>query len=399
MSGLNALFPTREFCLPEYNGGSIVNLMASLIRARGGRSPHRELECLPAAELRRFRKILYLVLDGLGEAQLRDHLDRGGRSRFFAAGPHDIITSVFPATTSAAVTTFATGASPAEHGIIGWHLNLPDLGMVSTILPAVTRTGVPFARKAFDMKRFLALPSYLESTKGRRWLLSWRHIPGSRYSKAGPRWHRRVSFRALGGLERAMVAFARQRGAGLAYAYWPDYDSICHERGWTHSAARRHLNALDRMLERTARDLRRAGDCVLVVTADHGMMDCPVSRRIDLSGVPGLPACLATLPAGDARQVQCFVRPAEVRRFRALVNRHLREAAVCVEGGALLQSGFLGPGRPHPALAGRVGDFVLLARHGYAFGITLPQAKPDFNVGNHGGLSHEEMRVPLFVVR
>lgn len=372
--------------------------MASVIRARGGRSPHRDLACLPASELRRFRKIVYLVIDGLGEAQLRNHLARGGRSRFFAVWPHDIITSVFPATTAAAVTTFVTGAAPAEHGIVGWHLNLPDLGMVSTILPAVTRTGVPLARAEFDLKRFLDLPGHLASAKGRRWLLSWGHIPASRYSKAGPRWSRRVAYRTLGGLERCIGEFVKSRGGGLAYAYWPDYDSICHERGCTHEAAHRHLRALDRMLERLARAVRRAGDCVLLVTADHGMMDSLPERRVDLSVVPGLMGCLATLPAGDARQVQCFVRPAAVARFQGIVRRYLRPAAVCVAGADLIRSGILGPGRPHCALAGRIGDFVLLAREGYAFGTTLPLAKPDFNVANHGGLSQAEMRVPLYVI-
>jgi hypothetical protein len=62
---------------------------------------------------------------------------------------------------------------------------------------------------------------------------------------------------------------------------------------------------------------------VLLVTADHGLVDAPPAARVDLRGVPGFYACLATLPAGDARQVHCFVRPARVRAFRALVRRHL----------------------------------------------------------------------------
>ncbi len=373
--------------------------MASIIRARGGRSPHRDLVCLPARDLRPFRKIIYLVVDGMGEAQVRDHLGRGGRSRFFAAHPHDVITSVFPATTASAVTTFATGASPAEHAIVGWHLNLPDLGLVSTILPCVTRMRVPLAPEEFDLKQYLRLPAYLESAKGQRWLLSWGHIPASRYSLAGLRWTRRLGYRTLGGMEKRIREFIGSKGNGLAYVYWPYYDTLCHDHGCVHPAARRHLSAIDRTLERLARRVRQEGDCVMLVTADHGMMDCSEERRVDLSKVPGLMDCMATLPAGDARQMQCFVRPAAVGRFRTIVRRQLRRACVCVEGKEVIESGVLGPGRPHPALAGRVGDFMLLAKEGYAFGVTLPQAEPDFNVANHGGMSATEMRVPLFVVR
>lgn len=372
--------------------------MTSIIRARGGRSPHRDLACLPARDLRPFRKIIYLVVDGLGEAQLRDYLSRKGRSRFFLAYSRDVITSVFPATTASAVTTFATGASPAEHGIVGWHLNLPDLGLVSTILPCVTRTGVPMAGEKFDLKRYLRLPTYMESAKGQRWLLSWGHIPTSRYSLAGPRWTRRLGYRTLGGMEKRIREFIESKGSGLAYVYWPYYDTLCHEHGSEHPAARRHLNALDRTLERLARRVRQQGDCVLLVTADHGMMDCSEERRVDLSRVPGFMNCMTTMPAGDARQMQCFVRPAAVERFRAIVRRQLGRACFCVDGKTLLDSGVLGPGRAHPALAGRVGDFMLLAKEGYAFGVTMPQADPDFNVANHGGMSATEMRVPLYAV-
>jgi len=131
------------FYTPDYDGASVVNLMSSIIGAMGGISPHRELSVVPASDLESAEKIVYLIVDGIGEAQLEEFLESGEGGCFFAAHSHRTISTVFPATTAAAVTTFGTGASPAEHGVLGWHLNLPDLGMVATILPAVTRTGVP----------------------------------------------------------------------------------------------------------------------------------------------------------------------------------------------------------------------------------------------------------------
>jgi hypothetical protein len=134
---------------PDYAGGSLVNLMASLIRSRGGRSPHRALAGLPPSALRPYSKVVLLLLDGLGANQLHAFVTRGKGRQFFARHPWQIITTACPATTAAVVTTLATGASPAEHAILGWHLNLPDLGMVGTLLPFITRTNSPIAPPVF----------------------------------------------------------------------------------------------------------------------------------------------------------------------------------------------------------------------------------------------------------
>lgn len=390
--------PSYPSPAPDYTGNGILNLMASIIRSRGGRSPHRELACLPAASLRSSRKLVYLVLDGLGEIQLRGHFADGDGTLFFARHPHDVITSVFPATTAAAVTTFATGASPAEHAIIGWHLNLPDIGLVSTILPTITRTRSPLAPPDFNLGKYLALPRTIETVREPRHLLSWGHIPASRYSKAGPRWTRRRSYRTLDGLTRAVLDFARARGHGLAYAYWPLYDSFCHEAGCRSRKVIRHFRELDQSLARLNRLLAGTGT-TLLITADHGLVDAPLSRRIDLRDIAGFMDCQATMPAGDARQVHCFVRPGMTQQFLAIINRRLSHACRIVRGPEAIRTGWFGPGRPHPALRRRCGDYILLARDDYAFSTSLPGAKSDFNAANHGGLSDREMRVPLFVVR
>ena len=58
-----------------------------------------------------------------------------------------------------------------------------------------------------------------------------------------------------------------------------------------------------------------------------------------------------------------------------------------------------GPGKPHKALANRAGDFFLMARPGYAFTATLPGWEPRFHVAYHGGMSADEVLVPLYSVQ
>ena len=387
----------RDLPRPDYHGSNTVNLMSSIIRGRGGRSPHRPLAGLPTTAIRPYKKVVLLLLDGLGSNQLHRFILSGKGRKFLALHPWQKITTACPATTAAVVTTLATGSSPAEHAILGWHLHLPDLGLVGTILPFVTRTDTPLASDEFDLENYLALPAPLATIRGRRVLISQGHIPTSRTSMAMPWWTERRAFEDLHGLLRQLRAFARSPGRAYAYAYWPHYDSHCHKHGPEGRVPARHLAEIDDFLARTQKALAGT-DTLLLVTADHGHMQ--THTRVDLSKIPGFYDTLSILPSGDARMVQCFVRPARVPDFLRLTRTApLLGAAACVPLSEILRSGILGPGKPHPALQNRLGDYTLFAAPGHAFIYPSAQSgeKPP-KFGNHGGLSADELGVPLYVV-
>jgi hypothetical protein len=172
---------------------------------------------------------------------------------------------------------------------------------------------------------------------------------------------------------------------------------LCHTHGTNDPRTLDHLAEVDLALTRLAAQLAARG-AVLLVTADHGIHDTPPEQRIDLRAVPGLYACLATLPCGDAGHAACFVRPRRERQFLDLVAGELGAACHCVAGETLLELGAFGPGIAHAALDSRVGDYLLIARDRQAFAAPPAGQRAEFMIGNHGGMSAHEMRIPLFVV-
>ena len=64
----------------------------------------------------------------------------------------------------------------------------------------------------------------------------------------------------------------------------------------------------------------------------------------------------------------------------------------------LQSSGLLGPGRPHPDLTSRVGDYVLLAAPGISFQFPAPYSRVFHFKGHHSGLLPAETRIPLFAL-
>ena len=56
---------------PDYSGGSLVNLIASIVSARGGEALHSPLRNLPHDALHDARNVVFLIVDGLGDNYLQ----------------------------------------------------------------------------------------------------------------------------------------------------------------------------------------------------------------------------------------------------------------------------------------------------------------------------------------
>ena len=207
--------------------------------------------------------------------------------------------------------------------MLSWHLHLHDLGLVGAVLPGKTLTGAPLARDDFNLRRYLGLPSYLSSVRRHKRLLSFGTLGRSAYSNAGTRWNGYGAYQTLAGMERQAVRFARQGGRGVAYVYWPLYDTLCHAKGVQARETRLHLAAIDESLGRLASRLAGTGT-LLLVTADHGIVDAPAAK-LDRSGrrAPDCSTASPCFPQGMPGRSPASSRPGRVERFHDVLARAL----------------------------------------------------------------------------
>ena len=68
-----------------------------------------------------------------------------------------------------------------------------------------------------------------------------------------------------------------------------------------------------------------------------------------------------------------------------------------VSSSRLLEAGWYGLGAPHPGLKNRIGHYTLVMRENYMITGRLPGERPNCHIGVHGGVSQDEMYVPLIV--
>lgn len=389
MDSLLARFPHR----PDYGGGSIVNLMATIAGHFGvetGFAPLRGA-CLPNDG----STVVLLVVDGLGY----EYLSTSGRhSALFRHGSCSL-TSVFPSTTSASLTTFATGLCPRQHGITGWFMHLRELGMVAKVLPFTPRIGScpleDLGVRAEDI--FSSRPLYDRLPVSPHYVVH-EMFQGSPYTRAmtgGATGHFYVD---LPGFVETVRSVACVPASRYVYGYWPRFDTLSHMHGIGSEEAASHFQEIDDAFSQLVEGLEGSG-ATLLVTADHGLVDIAPDDIVRLDDHPALSDCLALPLCGEARAAYCYVRPARVADFLRYTERELSDVCTCVPSASLVEGGLYGPGETNPRLYDRIGDYVLFMNGSHVLVDRLLGEHEHTMVGYHGGLSRGELAVPLVSVR
>lgn len=379
-----------------------MNLMASIEAGLGNRTGHQPaahpvLDLLPPAQVRAARRVVLMVIDGLGD----DYLTTHGRDTAFAQHRVGRITSVFPSTTATAITTFLTGCSPREHGLTGWNIWLEEIRRVATILPFRTRGDRQFLRElGVNPLHFFEHPEPIASRlAGATACVSPRWIIDSDYNLAhnGPalRFPYQTRDQFFDQVVKAVNAADERQ---FIYAYYPEIDSASHDHG-THSLeVASELWRFDQSFRVMLEKLAGTGTLV-VVTADHGFIDAPEACGIELDRYPDIAAMLAHPLCGERRLAYAYVKPGEHGAFERAVAHQFAHALDLLPSPQAIAEGWFGnpTGRDHPMFERRIGDYLLMMHPGWTIKDWVPGENRHRLVGVHGGTTEAEMWVPLIV--
>jgi hypothetical protein len=375
---------------PDYSGGSLVNLVASIVAARGGKALHAPLRNLPGDTLREARNVVLLIIDGLGD----NYLVRRGAGGELARRRRGSLTSVFPSTTASAITTSYTGRTPLEHGLTGWFTYFGEAGCVSAALPFRSRGDyLPLARRGVTPEQIYVSASVFEQLPVRSAVVTYKDIIDSEYNQCHCRGAQRIAYESLDGLV-AGIESAVKSGDDrkFVYAYWPVYDMVSHRYGCESVEAFRQFSEIDAAFGALLARLRGT-DSLVIATADHGFIDVAPEESFEL---PGSLAALLRFPlCGERRVAYCHVHDAGA--FRAKAKDWLRERADVVASASLVEDGWFGPGTAHPRFSERIGDVALVMRGRNTVKDWTPGESRHLHIGNHGGTSDDEMLIPLIL--
>lgn len=385
--------------LPDYHGGSIVNLMRSIERALEARpcdaaAAYPELNALRAAALAGARNIVLLVIDGLGY----DYLSGAGAGSALHRHLKARITSVFPPTTATAITGFLTGIGPQQHALTGWHVWLRELGCLAATLRFRPRHGGEALSKSGIAPRsvYTAEPVF-ERLAATSHVVSPENIIESDYNIAHCGRALRRPYKALPELFSTAAEILRSgSGRQFIHAYTYDFDETAHRFGSASPELQQKFRQIDAAYARFLGEIAGTGTAVIAV-ADHGFIDSPKPACIELEDHPQLAQMLMLPLCGERRAAYCYVEPGKEDAFEHYVRTRLAHCADLYRSADLIAQSWFGLGPANPRLIERVGHYTLVMKDDYTIKDWVLGEERYLTLGVHGGVSAAEMYVPLIV--
>lgn len=366
---------------PDYTH-SIVNLASSLLKAYGAKSVHNSLPVLDQALQESHKNRVFLILDGMGHEFLQSRLEAGG---LFRRNEVDVLTSVYPCTTTAATTSMLSGLTPYEHGWLGWSPWFREYGrIIDVFLDRDSLSGQDIKPPASELLAYQDLGRLIyDATRGTVGL----HRIQPNFAPDGVNTFDEV-------IERIEAAAARP-GPQLVMAYWHQPDSRMHAEGPGSDGVRSEVMACEAKLEDL---MARLKDTLLVVSADHGQVTVEHERYFD--DYPDLLDCLVVPPSLETRAVSFFVKSHRREEFAKRFNAVLGSEFLLLTRETVLDQNLFGIGQPHVKVDDFLGDFLACATGSSIIRFHGRFERPHHVFrGHHAGLRSEEMLVPLILVR
>lgn len=378
------------FALPPYGSATLADVLPGVATALGvpvrrGELPADLLDLTSA--LAGARRVAVLLVDGLGAELVAAHPREAPVLNALGA-PVGTLSAPCPSTTPVSLVSLGTGLPPGSHGVLGFVTEVPGEGR--------TLNHVHW-RDDPDPLRWQAQPTVFgqASAAGVSCTVVAPHtFAGSGLTRAAYRGADYASAFSPGDLVAGMHAALRTGERSLVYGYTAELDLTGHVRGVDSAGWRAQLGIVDRMVEQLAEGL--PDDAVLLVTADHGMVDVPDSTRLDIGAEPALTDGVRLL-AGEPRARYVHAEPGAADDVLAAWRAVLGSRAWVVSRTEAVDSGVFG--EVDPALADRIGDVVALARGSWAFTDVQQEPFGSRLAAYHGSLTPAELAIPLLAAR
>lgn len=365
---------------PQYGGGALADVLPSVAGALAVPG-ETDVLGLPAA-----RRYALLLFDGLGWNLLQRYADAAPYlSSLMPAGRS--LTAGVPSTTAVSLTSLGTGLPPGAHGIVGYTSIVPESGALLNALawdaPVDPRRWQPHGT-VFDRLAAAGVAT--------------RNVSKSRFDTSGltAAAFRGSRHRGADTVEERLDAtrFASREGqSSLVYVYDSQLDYTGHQHGCDSRHWQKELTAADTFAQRVRSALPR--DAVLLVVADHGMIDVAPEHRLDLDAEPELMDGIS-LVGGESRFRHLYCVPGAEADVLAVYEERLGDKALVLSRSEAVAQGWFGA-FVEDRVAPRLGDVIVASLGPVALVASRQHPQEAGLIGLHGSLTHDEMEIPLLV--
>jgi len=399
--------------LPEYSGNSIVNLANYILSHFNVAPEHAPLSLLSDKGLHEKKKIVLIILDAVGSENLKAVSEQSSNLRYLLSNyEQHTLTSVFPTTTTTALTSFCTGLYPLEHGMLGYNLLLKEFNAVVNMLkmspPELERDLL--TNYGLNPVKFInrkTLFEILAENGIKPWTITSNLFKDSGLTKLH---HHGSAIRGYSDMTELFFQLKRtilqEKRETFIFTYWGLTDTFGHQYGVDSEIYEKEIELFFRLLEKEIfRELssQEMNDTLFLISADHGQIQTSWKDEEWLTlKDPVFNRFLSVPFAGEPRALYLYCK--NTNGFEEYFNKRFGKRFRLITREDAVKQNFFSytgdeklTGEERTEHLDRIGDYVAVAEKKNSLHYKIHGNSTTLK-GKHGSLTKEEMFVPLLVL-
>lgn len=387
-----------HFIKPRYDAGGFAGI------------PNRIKEAFASQN---YDAVVLFFIDAFGWRFFEKFQEDAFIKRIAKHGKIEKLTSQFPSTTAAHVTTIHTGLPVGQSGVHEWFYYEPTLDRIiapllfsyagdkgrDTLLTKGAKPSLLYPKGVFypELKQ-KGIESFYFGVRD--------HTP-STYSKFVMEDATLCAFKTLSeAFINVNLLLEKQNKPTYIHLYFDKIDSIAHEYGPTGLQTEAEIQTFLLMMEYYFEKMFKGKKKILfLMTADHGMCEVDPLTTVYLNQdleFRGFEKFLKTnrrgkplIPAGSTRDMFLYIKENMLDEAQEFLAKRLAGKADVIQTEALIDAGYFGS-QISDRFRERVGNLVILS---YRYESVWWYEKDKFEIkyyGHHGGLTPQEMETVLF---
>jgi predicted AlkP superfamily pyrophosphatase or phosphodiesterase len=404
---------TADFIRPRYDAYGFAQIPQT-IRCCLTDSQQKGVSFGPRDDLyQQYDTVILFLIDAFGWRFFEQYHDRSPfLKRAVKEGAISKLTSQFPSTTAAHLTTIHTGLPVGQSGVFEWFYYEPLLdALIAPLLFSFAGDKHRATLERASIAPELLYPSHtlyqeLQQHGIDSVLIQHQTYAISPYSQVVMNGARIVPYRTLPeALVNMVELLDRQRRKTYYLLYVDSIDTICHRYGPESPQVAAEIEIFLATIEHVVHTAlaSRSRRTLFLLTADHGQVAIDPATTIYLNQrFPQIQPYLKTnragqplVPAGSSRDMFLYIKDEHLDEAQAFLQHALEGRADIYRVQDLIAQGFFGSAAPAAAFMSRVGNLVILPyRHESVWWYEAGRFEQEF-YGSHGGLTREEMETLL----
>lgn len=377
-----------EIIYPNYKN-CILNTITSILKHYNVDTKHDSLNVLDEKLKNNYKNVVLIILDGMGNVILNNVSQNG----FFSKNKSAVLTSVYPSTTTAALTTYYSGKPPYETGWIAWSQYFKEYGRSLDVLShreSYFRDEIKNP-KIDVYKDVINYESVFEQIE--------KSMPDVKAYEITPSYSDKRAKRSLRADDLKTVCenikdLCSNDSKKFIMAYVDNPDGLLHKYGCGSEEAKNMILDAEKQIEEMCRELK---DTVVIISADHGHKD--IEKAYTLLDYPEIQDCLIMPPTLESRIIGFWVKDNKREEFEKLFRENFGGEFLLFSKTEFLNNNFLGFGDKHRKIDDFIGDYLALSISNSIIRLeTFLVEGKRVKKSTHCGLTKDEMEVPLIII-